>query len=66
MEEIKVFSGNQIEAMAFIAKLRERDVEPIKKDGYEAARLAGFGNSDAAIELYVTKEDYDKIKDLIS
>lgn len=64
MEEIKVFSGSQIEALSIKQKLEERGVEPIIKDGFESARLAGFGNTDAAVELYVTAEDFDKIKDL--
>lgn len=64
MEEIKVFSGSQIEALAVKQKLEERGVEPIVKDGFESARLAGFGNTDAAVELYVTAEDFEKVKDL--
>lgn len=65
MEEIKIFSGSEIEAMAFRQKLEERGVEPIVKNSFESARLAGFGNTDAAVELYVTEEDYEKIKDLL-
>lgn len=65
MEEIKIFSGSKIEAMAIEQKLRERGVEPIIRDGFESARLAGFGNTDAAVELFVTEEDYEKIKDII-
>ena len=64
MEEIKVFSGSEIEAMAFESKLREHGIEPIRRNGFESARLAGFGNTDAAVELYVSQEDYEKIKDL--
>ena len=64
MEEIKVFSGSQIEALSIKQKLEERGVEPIIKDGFESARLAGFGNTDAAVELYVTAEDFEKVKDL--
>lgn len=65
MEEIKIFSGTEIEAMAFEQQLLDRGVEPIKKNGFESARLAGFGNADASVELYVTEEDYEKIKDLV-
>lgn len=65
MEEIKIFSGSEIEAMSIKVKLAERNVEPIIKNGYDAARLSGFGNTDAAVELYVTEEDYEKIKDLL-
>ncbi|MEZ4786723.1 MAG: DUF2007 domain-containing protein [Flavobacterium haoranii] len=65
MEEIKVFSGSEIEALAVRQKLEERGVVPIIRNGFESARLAGFGNTDAAVELYVTTEDFEKIKDLV-
>ncbi|AWM14366.1 DUF2007 domain-containing protein [Flavobacterium sp. NRK F10] len=65
MEEIKIFSGSEIEALAVKQQLEERGIEPIVKNGYESARLAGFGNTDAAVELYVTEEEYEKIKDIL-
>lgn len=65
MKEIKIFSGSEIEAMAIKQKLEERDVSPIVRNSFESARLAGFGNTDAAVELFVTEEDYEKIKDLL-
>lgn len=65
MEEIKIFSGTEIEAMAFEQKLSDLGVEPIKKNGFESARLAGFGNLDATVELFVNEEDYEKVKDLV-
>ncbi len=64
MEEIKIFSGSEIEALAVKQQLEERGVEPIIRNGYESARLAGFGNTDAAVELYVTEADFEKIKDI--
>ncbi len=64
MEEIKVFSGSEIEAIPVREKLAERGVTPFVRNGYEAARLSGFGNTDAAVELYVSAEDFEKVKDL--
>lgn len=64
MEEIKVFSGSEVEALAFQQKLAERNIIPFVRNGFEAARLSGFGNTDAAVELYVSEEDYEKNKDL--
>ncbi|MEZ4853887.1 putative signal transducing protein [Flavobacterium sp.] len=66
MKEIKIFSGSEIEAMALEAKLKDKGVEPIKRNGFESARLAGFGNTDAAVELYVLEQDYEKIKDILN
>lgn len=64
MEEIKIFSGSEVEALAIKQQLEDRDVEPIVRNGYESARLAGFGNTDAAVELYITVEDFEKVKDI--
>ena len=64
MEEIKIFSGSEVEALVIKQQLEDRGVEPIVRNGYESARLAGFGNTDAAVELYITVEDFEKVKDI--
>ena len=61
---IKIFSGSEVEALAIKQQLEDRGVEPIVRNGYESARLAGFGNTDAAVELYITVEDFEKVKDI--
>lgn len=64
MEEIKIFSGSEVEALVIKQQLEDRGVEPIVRNGFESARLAGFGNTDAAVELYITAEDFEKVKDI--
>jgi hypothetical protein len=64
MQQIKIFSGSQIASMAVIQLLEERGVDYLVKNQFESARLAGFGNLDAAVEIYVKEADLDRVRDL--
>lgn len=58
---MKVFSGSEILADALKLKIEEVGVEVVKKDNLQSARLAGFGSTDLAVELFVDERYYGKI-----
>lgn len=60
MGQMKIFSGSQVLAMALQKKLNEAGIETIKKDNIQSARLAGFGNTDLAVELFIDESQYGK------
>lgn len=65
MELIKIFSGSEVESMAITQILAESGIVYVIKNHFESARLAGFGNLDAAVEVYVLEKDIEKATDLI-
>lgn len=62
---MKVFSGSEILADALKLKIEEVDVEVVKKDNLQSARLAGFGSTDLAVELFVDERYYGKISPVL-
>jgi len=62
---MKVFSGSEILADALKQKIEEVGVEVVKKDNLQSARLAGFGNTDLAVELFVDERYYGKISPVL-
>ena len=46
-------------------KIEEVGVEVVKKDNLQSARLAGFGNTDLAVELFVDERYYGKISPVL-
>ncbi len=54
---IEVFSGSEILAQAVNYNLREAGISAVIRNEYESARLAGFGTADAAVSVWVAKED---------
>ncbi|MFN7045267.1 MAG: DUF2007 domain-containing protein [Flavobacterium sp.] len=58
---MKVFSGSEILADKLKQKIEEVGVEVVKKDNLQSARMAGFGSSDLAVELFVDERYYGKI-----
>ena len=62
---MKVFSGSEILAEALKQKIEEVGVEVVKKDNLQSARMAGFGSSDLAIELFVDERYYGKISPVL-
>jgi hypothetical protein len=65
MELIKIFSGSEVESMGITQILDESGIAYVIKNQFESARLAGFGNLDAAVEVYVHEKDIEKATDLI-
>lgn len=62
---MKVFSGSEILAMALQKKIEEVGVDVVVKNNIQSARLAGFGNSDLAVELFVQETEFSKVNPVI-
>lgn len=60
MGMMKVFSGSEILAMAIKAKIEEAGVDTVVKNNIQSARLAGFGTSGQAVEVFINEKDYGK------
>jgi hypothetical protein len=62
---MKVFSGSEILALALQQKIEEKGVNTVMKDNIQSARLAGFGNSGQAVELFIQETDFAKANPVI-
>ena len=62
---IKIFSGSEVLALALQEKIKAVGVTTVKKDNIQSARLAGFGNSDLAVELFIQEVDFGKANPVI-
>lgn len=62
---IKIFSGSEVLALALQEKIEAAGVTTVKKDNIQSARLAGFGNSDLAVELFIQEVDFGKANPVI-
>ena len=62
---IKIFSGSEILASALQSKIEQVGVEVVKRDNLQSARLAGFGNSDLAVELFIQEKDFNNANSVI-
>jgi len=60
MGVIKIFSGSEILAMNLKARIEEAGVSTIVKNNIQSARVAGFGSSDQAVEVFINEKDYGK------
>lgn len=62
---IKIFSGSEILANNLKQNLETKGINVVIKDNIQSARLAGFGNSDLAVELFIQEFDYGKAHPVI-
>jgi Putative prokaryotic signal transducing protein len=62
---MKVFSGSAILALALQEKIEEKGVATVLKNNIQSARLAGFGNTDLAVELFIQETDFAKANPVI-
>jgi Putative prokaryotic signal transducing protein len=62
---MKVFSGSEILALALQKKIEEKGVATVLKNNIQSARLAGFGNTDLAVELFIQETDFAKANPVI-
>ena len=62
---MKVFSGSEILALALQQKIEEVGVNTVVKNNIQSARLAGFGNSGQAVELFIQETDFAKANPVI-
>lgn len=62
---MKVFSGSEILAMALKEKIEAAGVGTVMKDNIQSARLAGFGSSGSAVEIFIQETDFAKANPII-
>ena len=62
---MKVFSGSEILAMALKEKIEAIGVETLLKNNIQSARLAGFGTTAQAVELFVQETEFAKVNPVI-
>ena len=62
---IKIFSGSEILALALQEKIEAIGVNTIVKNNIQSARLAGFGNADLAVEVFIQEVDFGKVSPVI-
>ncbi len=62
---MKVFSGSEILALALQAKIEAAGVETLLKNNIQSAKLAGFGTSGSAVELFIQETDFHKANPVI-
>lgn len=62
---MKIYSGSEILAQALRQKIEEIGITTVIKDNIQSARLAGFGNSDLAVEVFIQEIDYGKAHPII-
>jgi hypothetical protein len=62
---MKVFSGSEILALALKEKIEAVGVDVVMKDNIQSARLAGFGSSGQAVELFVQETEFAKVNPVI-
>ena len=62
---MKVFSGSEILALALKEKIEAAGVDTVMKDNIQSARLAGFGSSGSAVEIFIQETDFAKANPII-
>ena len=62
---MKVFSGSEILALALKEKIEAAGIDTVIKDNIQSARLAGFGSSGSAVELFIQETDFSKANPVI-
>ncbi len=62
---MKVFSGSEVLALALKEKIEAAGVNTVIKDNIQSARLAGFGSSGSAVELFIQETDFAKANPVI-
>ncbi|MBZ4043114.1 MULTISPECIES: putative signal transducing protein [Flavobacterium] len=62
---MKAFSGSEVLALALQERLEAAGVETVKKDNIQSARLAGFGQTDLAVEIFIQETDFAKANPVI-
>ena len=62
---IKIFSGSEILALSLKEKIEATGVDVVLKDNIQSGRLAGFGTSDQAVELFIQENSYGKVHGVI-
>lgn len=62
---MKIFSGSEVLALALQTKIEAIGVATIVKNNIQSAKLAGFGISDMAVEVFIQETDFSKANPVI-
>lgn len=62
---MKIFSGSEILALALQQNIEAVGIATVLKNNIQSARLAGFGNSDLAVEVFIQETDFAKANPII-
>lgn len=62
---MKIFSGSEILALALQERIETIGIDVVAKNNIQSGRLAGFGTSDQAVELFIQETEYSKALPII-
>lgn len=62
---MKVFSGSEILALALQQKIEAAGVDTMVKNNIQSARMAGFGETGQAVEVFIQETDFSKANPVI-
>lgn len=62
---MKIFSGSEILAKSLQLKIEAIAVNTVLKNNIQSVRLAGFGNTDLAVEVFIQEIDFGKASPII-
>ncbi len=65
MALMKIFSGSEILATALQVKIEEAGIDTLLKNNIQSGRLAGFGTSGMAVELFIEEVDFGKADPIV-
>lgn len=65
MALMKIFSGSEILATALKMKLEVAGIDTLLKNNIQSGRLAGFGTSGMAVELFIEEVDFGKADPIV-
>ena len=62
---IKIFSGSEILAQALQQKIDAIGINTVLKNNIQSSRLAGFGNTEPIVEIFIQEVDFGKASPVI-
>ncbi len=65
MALMKIFSGSEILATALQMKIEDAGIDTLLKNNIQSGRLAGFGTSGMAVELFIEEVDFAKADPIV-
>ena len=65
MALMKIFSGSEILATALQTKIEDAGIDTLLKNNIQSGRLAGFGTSGMAVELFIEESDFGKANPIV-
>jgi hypothetical protein len=66
MNYIKLYTDTNVIILGLKNLLEAEDIPYYVKDRFEAARLGGFGEQQASVEIYVLKKDFEQAENILS